>query len=189
VARAGSPLACWRNSGTIAMSPASLIRGFALTLGASSLVALAKAPPSSLQNPGAVVRFTHAHERVLSCKFQEPTKTCAERRVPAAAGATLSLSPVDGRLVSRPHQERVPMTISLPNRESQSAQEVRIESGAWSLSWLDQQMTFRVEPQRNFSVQLNTVSGACSVDGDRCVRHDEVVVRHVAVPVAFRGSH
>jgi hypothetical protein len=163
--------------------------GLALALAANSLIAAAKKPPSSLQNPGAVLRFGHSHERVLSCKFQPSTKTCVERRGPAAAGATLSLLPVEGRLVSQPHHERVPTTISLPNREGQSAQEVRVESGAWSLSWLDQQLTFRVEPQRNFGVQLKTVSGACVFEGGLCARHDEVVVRNVAVPAEFLGNH
>jgi len=171
------------------MSRTLVFVGLGLTLGVSSLVAAAKAPPSSLQNPGAVLRFSHSHERVLSCKFQPPTKTCAERRGPAAAGVTLSLSPVEGRLISQPHHERVSATISLPNREGQSAQEVRVESGAWSLSWLDQQLTFRVEPERNFGVQLKTISGTCVVDGGLCVRHDEAIVRNVAVPAAFLGSH
>ena len=171
------------------MSRTLVFVGLALTLGVSSLVAAAKAPPSSLQNPGAVLRFSHSHERVLSCKFQPPTKTCAERRGPAAAGVTLSLSPVEGRLISQPHHERVSATISLPNREGQSAQEVRVESGAWSLSWLDQQLTFRVEPERNFGVQLKTISGACIKEGGLCVRHDDAVARNIVVPAAFLGSH
>jgi hypothetical protein len=163
--------------------------GLALTLGVSSLVAAAKAPPSSLQKPGAVLRFSHSHERVLSCKFQPSTKACVERRGPAAAGVTLSLSPMEGRLVSQPHHERAAATISLPNREGQSAQDVRVESGAWSLSWLDQRLTFRVEPQRSFGVQLKTISGACVVEGGLCARHDDAVVRSVAVPAAFLGPH
>jgi hypothetical protein len=171
------------------MSRASAVVGFVLTLGVSSLVASAKGPPSSFQNPGAMIRFSHSHERVLSCKFQASTKTCAERRVPAPAGVTLSLSPVEARLVSQPERERAPMTISLPNREAQSVQEVLVESGAWSLSWLDQQLTFRVEPRRNFAVQLKTLTGACVLEGSACVRHDEAVVRHVAVPAAFLGNY
>ena len=171
------------------MSRASVIVGFALTLGASSLLAAAKAPPSSLQTPGAVLQFSHSHERVLGCTYQPATENCAERWGPAAAGVTLSLSPVERRLVSQPHHERVPTTISLPNREGKSAQEVRVESGAWSLSWLDQQLTFRVEPQRNFGVQLKTISGACMVEGALCVRHDEAVVRNVAIPAEFLGSN
>ena len=173
------------------MSRTFVFVGLALTLGANSLVAAAKTKnsPSSLQIPGAVLRFSHSHERVLSCKFQSSTKTCVERRGPGAAGATLSLSPVEGRLVSQPHHERAPATISLPNREGQSAQEVSVESGAWSLSWLDQRLALRVEPQRNFGVQLRTTSGACVVEGGHCTRHDEAVVRTVAVPAAFLGSH
>ena len=171
------------------MSRTFVLVGLALTLGANSFVAAAKTPPSSLQIPGAVLRFSHSHERVLSCKFQPSTKTCVERRGPAAAGATLSLSPVEGRLVSQPHHERAPAAISLPNREGQSAQEVRVESGAWSLSWMDQRLALRVEPQRNFGVQLRTTSGACVVEGGHCTRHDEAVVRTVAVPAAFLGTH
>jgi len=102
---------------------------------------------------------------------------------------TLLLSPVEGRLVSQPQPERAPTTISLPNREGQSVQEVLVESGAWSLSWLDQQLTFRVEPRRNFAVQLKTLTGACVVEGTRCVRKDEPVVRHVAIPAPFLGSY
>jgi hypothetical protein len=99
------------------------------------------------------------------------------------------LSPVEGRLVSQPHHERVSATISLPNREGESTQEVRVESGVWSLTWLDQQLTFLVETQRSFGVQLKTISGACIVEGGLCVRHDEAVVRQVTVPAAFLRSH
>jgi len=102
---------------------------------------------------------------------------------------TLSLSPVEGRLISQPHQQRLPATISLPSREGQSAREVRVQNGVWSLSWLDQQLTFRVETQRNFGVQLKTISGACMVEGALCVRHDEAVVRNVAIPAEFLGSN
>jgi len=170
------------------MSQPLVIAALALALGVISLAA-AKPPPSSFENPGAVVRFGHSHERVVSCRWLPSKRACAEHRGPAAAGATVSLSPVEGRLVSQPGHERVPRTISLPNREGQSAQELRLEDGAWKLSWQDQEATIWVEPQRNFSVQLKTTTGACVLDRGSCARHDEAIVRSIMVPAAFLGSH
>ncbi|HEY5372049.1 MAG TPA: hypothetical protein VIK01_00115, partial [Polyangiaceae bacterium] len=35
---------------------------------AGSLLVAPKQPPSSFQRPGAVVRFSHAHEHVANCR-------------------------------------------------------------------------------------------------------------------------
>jgi hypothetical protein len=171
----------WRPS-----SISAAVSGSTLLLLVGSLYAAPKKPPSSLQKPGAVVRFSHVHERVSSCKFRvhEGERVCVEQaRVPAAAGIDFTLNPEPGTLVSEPSAQREPLNVSLPNRPGTSAQEVPVESGNWTLSWDDQRTLFHVDLQRNFSVQLSTLSGACMEEQGQCARHDDVTSRKVAIPL------
>jgi hypothetical protein len=170
----------WRSS-----SISAAVSGSTLLLLVGSLYAAPKKPPSSLQKLGAVVRFSHLHERISSCKFRavDGERVCVERaRVAAGAGIDFKLSPEPGTLVSEPSAQREPVNVSIPDHQGTSAQEVRVESGNWTLSWADQHALFHVDLQRNFSVQLSTLSGACVEEQGQCARHDEVTSRKVVIP-------
>lgn len=164
------------------------IFGLAVAFGIGAITAAVKKPPSSLQNAGAVLRFTHLHERVVSCKNVPGGAACAERRVRARSGTTLTLSPIPNRLVSEPEHGRTPLAVSLPDGQGQSSREEHVERGAWRLSWADQEVAFQVESQRNFNVQLRTTSGACVLEQGECRRHDELIARNVVIPPEFLGT-
>jgi hypothetical protein len=129
-----------------------------LLLTAGSLLAAPKQPPSSLQRAGAVVRFSHTHERVASCRLQANALTCTTHTVPAAAGIDFMLSPEAGQLVSEPTAQREPVAVSLPSRQGATSLEVRVEAGNWALSWADQRVAFHVDAQRDFAAHLKTTS-------------------------------
>jgi hypothetical protein len=167
--------------------PAALA-GILLLLTVSSLIAAPRRPPSSLHRAGAVVRFTHSAERVVGCKMQAASTACAEQRVPGSAGADFVLTPAADQLVSEPEAARQPVNVSLPTQPATSTLETRVESGNWSLSWADQHVTLHVDAQRDFSVRLKTIAGACVAEQDQCRRHDDVVSRSVLVPPEFLGA-
>jgi hypothetical protein len=156
-----------------------------------SLYAAPRKPPSSLQKPGAIVRFSHLHERIAGCKFHAVNgeRVCAEQtRVPAAAGIDFTLTPQPAQLVSEPSAPRNPVNVSLPNRQGTGTLELRVESGNWLLSWADQHTPFNVDPQRNFSVRLSTLSGACVEEGELCSLRDDVTARTVTIPPERQGT-
>jgi hypothetical protein len=155
---------------------------------AVSLLAAPKQPPSSFQRPGAVVRFSHAHERVANCRLQTNALACTTRTGPAAAGINFTLTPKPGQLVSKPTTEREPVAVSLPSRQGATSLELRVESGNWALSWADQRVAFHVDTERDFAAQLKTTSGACVFEDGQCRRHDEVVTRNVVIPPEVLGA-
>jgi hypothetical protein len=57
------------------------------------------------------------------------------------------------------------------------------------MSWADQRVRLHVDRQRDFSVQLKTVSGACSTEQGQCRRHDDAISRTVVAPPEFLGPH
>jgi hypothetical protein len=159
-----------------------------LMLTAGSLLAAPKQPPSSLQRPGAVVRFSHAHQRVANCRLQANARACTTHAVPAAAGIDFTLTPEPGQLVSEPTAQRETVAVSLPSRQAATSLELRVEGGNWALSWADQHVAFHVDTQRAFAVQLKTTSGACAFEDGQCRRHDEVVARNVVIPRELLGA-
>lgn len=159
-----------------------------LTLTAGSSLAAPKQPPSSLQRPGAIVRFSHTHQRVASCRLQANALACTTRTVPAAAGIDFILTPEPGQLVSEPTAQRETVAVSLPSRQGATNLEIRVESGNWALSWADQHIAFHVDTQRDFAVQLKTTSGACVFEEGQCRRHDEIVARNVVIPPELLGA-
>jgi len=154
----------------------------ALALTAGVLPAQKKTPPSSLQRSGAVVRFFHRHERVAECKMQLGSDGCVEQRVPARAGAEITLTPIESNLVARPEPSRSAAHLSLSDEQGSSAGELRLSSGDWGLSWADRQAEVRVTDGRDFQVQMSTVSGSCALVHGRCERNPEVVRRKVTIP-------
>jgi hypothetical protein len=160
-----------------------------LMLTVGSLAAAPKKSPSSLDKPGATVRFTHTRERVASCKPASDGHSCVEQRVPAMAAAEVALIPEPSELVSQPEPERKAMIIALPNQQGSSAREVRMESGNWALSWAEQHLLLYVDPERDFDVHLKTVSGACLPEKGQCRRRDAAISRRVIVPSQFLGPH
>jgi hypothetical protein len=182
----GRPRKPWRPT-----SIGAALVGLTPVLLVGSLYAAPKKPPSSLQKLGAVVRFSHLHERIASCKSRvvDGERVCVEQaRVPAAAGIDLMLTPEPGQLVSQPKAQREPVEVSLPNHQGTSALELRVESGNWLLSWADQHAPFYVDLQRNFSIELSTLSGACVEEQGQCSRHDEVISRTVTIPPEHLGA-
>jgi hypothetical protein len=99
-----------------------------LMLTVGSLAAAPKKSPSSLDKPGATVRFTHTHERVASCKLASDGHSCVEQRVPAMAAAEVALIPEPSELVSQPEPERKAMIIALPSQQGSSARKPPIAS-------------------------------------------------------------
>jgi hypothetical protein len=163
------------------------IAGLSLNLIAASSPVVPRKSPSSLQKPGVVVHFSHAHQRVASCKLQAATLTCSAHKVAVAADAELTLTPTAGELVSKPGPLRQPISVSLPSRPGVSNLDVRVETGDWTLAWADQQAAFHVEAQHDFSVQLQTTSGSCIFEAGQCRRHDEPVARKVVIPPELQG--
>ncbi|HEX3851927.1 MAG TPA: hypothetical protein VHW01_13230 [Polyangiaceae bacterium] len=168
--------------------PNAALAGITLVLTTGSLLAAPKQPPSSLQRSGAVVRFSHTHERVASCRLQVSALACTTRTVPAAAGVDFTLSPKPGKLVSEPTPPREPITVSLPSRQGASNLEVRVQTGNWALSWADQRIAFHVDAQRDFAAQLKTTSGACIFEEGQCRKHDEIVTRTFMIPPESLGA-
>jgi hypothetical protein len=160
-----------------------------LVLALGSLAAAPKKAPSSLDKPGATVRFTHSHERVASCKLSSDGHACLEQRVPAMAGAQVALAPAPSDLISQSEPKRETMNIALPSRQGSSTLPVRMESGNWALSWADQHVLLYVDPQRDFDVRLMSVSGACTAEKGQCRRRDDSISRKVVVPPQFLGPH
>jgi hypothetical protein len=107
---------------------------------------------------------------------------------PAAAGIDFTLTPAPDELVSKPELKRGLVNVSLPDRRGTTNLDIRVETGNWTLSWADQHAAFQVEAQRDFSIRLETTSGACVFEEGQCRRQDDVVARKIVIPPDLRGA-
>lgn len=140
--------------------------------------------PSSLQKPGAVIRFVHTHERVVSCRRTSSGTACLEQRVATKAATEIVLKPVAGQLVSVPEATRTAAHLRVTGAGAAKG-ELRLDPGDWELLWEDQSSVMHVSEQRDFTVGLDSISGACILVDQTCKRRDGTVRHVVSIPAEF----
>jgi hypothetical protein len=139
-----------------------------------------KRPESKTTN----VRVTHTHRAVRECQYEasKPERRCVTKLASGDARTTLQLVPVRNASLEARHDDRKPINVALDSL-GESSGLVVVAAGRWKIVWWPHagQDQFDAAPPEGVSVSLETLTGACELEGNACKLVPSAVKRSVRV--------